>query len=374
MKYERILAAINDKPWVITEEGMSAILAIVEMRIDGRRLSEEELNARVAANRRQRTKGAGNILVMPLHGPIAHRMNLLNDVSGVTSIEVFGDEFEDAMKDDNVAAVVLDIDSPGGEVSGIPELFDRMMSLRGRKNVVAVSNTQMSSGALWIGSAADTIIASPSAIQGSLGVRVQHIDRSKKIENDGLVITHITSAKAPGKLEMRDDAPLSDPDRERLQAVADDLHDDFERAVAKGRKMPVADVRSNFGKGRQITAREALNAGMVDGIAPLREVVSRLAKSGGEIPREWQRDSRASVSTSVPVALGCEECDEYPIVFAPDARLEGARLCQKHHDSRVEKLDAEASKTDPDPDPDPEPKPEEKSALTAEDVFGQWQG
>src|SRR5207302_11309430 len=103
----------------------------------------------------------------------------------------FGQEFDAAIADPNVSAVVLDTDCPGGSAAGTPELASKIRAARGKKPIIAVANALMASAAYWIASAADEIVATPSADVGSVGGYQAHLDQSQALEKEGLKVTFI---------------------------------------------------------------------------------------------------------------------------------------------------------------------------------------
>ena len=96
--------------------------------------------------------------MLPLYGVISQKMNLMTQYSGGTSTEIFGSWFDEAMADASVDRIILDVDSPGGSVYGISELSRKIHGARGKKPIIAVSNSLMASAAYWIASAADEIL------------------------------------------------------------------------------------------------------------------------------------------------------------------------------------------------------------------------
>ena len=274
--YGHLVSFLSDQVWAITPGGLDTINAVVDLRLRGVDLTHEEREAQIEAAQRSRqaVHAPANVAVLPVQGPIFHRANVFTEVSGGVSTQVFARVFRDAVNDKTVSAIVLDVDSPGGSAAGIPELFDVMMKERGKKPVIAVANTVMASGALWLAASADKIVATPSASVGSVGVRVQHVNQAGANEKLGLQVTSVTSRGAPHKDEFSPDGELTEEDRDRLQARADDIHAQFEAALAKGRGISVKAVRSDFGGGRVLSAKEALSAGMVDEIAPFEKVIA----------------------------------------------------------------------------------------------------
>jgi signal peptide peptidase SppA len=193
----RILRAATATPWAILPEKLEAIIGLLELRASGAKLSKAEIQARIGDGRRGAPASGGAVAVLPLYGVVAHRMNAMNDVSapGGTSTEMFGQAFDKAMSDPNVAAIVIDIDSPGGSVEGVPELAAKIAAARGSKPIVAVANAMAASAAYWLAAAADEIVVTPSGLVGSIGVYQMHVDASEAVADEGLKVTYISAGK-----------------------------------------------------------------------------------------------------------------------------------------------------------------------------------
>jgi len=179
--------------------------------------------------------------------------------------------------DDNVGAIVLEIDSPGGSVFGIQELWDTIFSARGEKKVVAVANSYAASAAYYIASAAEEVVVTPSGAVGSIGVLTAHADMSKKLAEEGIDVTLISAGKF--KTEGNQFEPLSAEGRDAMQDMVDGYYSAFVNAVAKGRDVKAADVRGGFGEGRVVTAANAKSEGMVDRVETLDSTIARLMSS-----------------------------------------------------------------------------------------------
>lgn len=216
-------------------------------------------------------KRQGKIAVIPLHGVMSQRMNMMSAMSGGTSTELFGAAFAEQVNDPDVKAIVFDIDSPGGSSYGVTELANLIMSARGRKPILAIANSVGASAAFWIGAAADRFYATPGAIVGSVGVYMMHLDVSKWAENEGLKVSYISAGK--NKTRGNEWEPLSDEDLSHFQAMVDETYSMFIRDVARGRGVTPAAVRSGYGDGDVLMASPAKKAGMIDGIKTLAEVI-----------------------------------------------------------------------------------------------------
>lgn len=273
-----ILRAVNTATWAILPEKLDAIVEFLELRASGVSFTDKELSARgvVAAASRPTARVAGQIAVLPLFGCIGQHMGMEMQISGGTSTEAFGRAFDDAMKNPDIGAIVIDCDSPGGSVSGVPELAAKIFKARGQgKRITAISNSSMNSAAYWICSAADEIVATPSADVGSIGVFTMHTDTSGAEEQAGIKRTVISAGKYKG--EAAPGVPLTDDALAALQARVSECYAMFAGDVAKHRGVAVAAVKSGFGEGRSISAKQALAAGMIDRIATMEELLGELS-------------------------------------------------------------------------------------------------
>lgn len=258
-----------------------------------------EAVARLAPGKRS----VGDIVVIGLSGFITQKPSLFTMLFGGTSTEELTATIRAAMLEPSVGAVVLNVDSPGGTVSGVQEAAAAIRAMRGAKPFVAVANPLMASAAFWIGAQADEVVASPSSITGSIGAMVVYVDESKALEMAGLSVEEITHGRRKG--ERSGLKPLTAEARAAIQAQVDYYGTAFENDLAKGRRVPVSTIRANYGEGAVFTAKDALAAGIVDRIATLDEVLGQLA--GGK-------------PTSVRTTAAAE-CD--PVEIAAYATLAG---------------------------------------------------
>lgn len=221
-------------------------------------------------------KSVGDVAVISLSGFITQKPTLFSLLFGGTSAEGLAREVSAAVNDASVGAVVLSVDSPGGSVFGLPEAAAAIRNLRGPKPIVAVANPIMASAAYHLASQADEVIATPSAVVGSIGTIAVHVDESKALEEDGLVVTQVSYGRR--KAERSSLKPLSEEGRTSLQAEVDYYGRLFEADVAKGRKVALDSVRAKYGEGSVMTAAAGLEAGLIDRIATLDDVVAELGR------------------------------------------------------------------------------------------------
>lgn len=270
MKYEAILRYMESEAWALHPDKMHEVVAVIEASSNGTLQLNREMWAELERRRTAHLGQRGRVHVMGLHGTISKRVGLLTG-SGGTSTEEFGREFDAAMASEEVATIVVDIDSPGGSVTGVPELADKIYAARGTKRIVGMVNAAAYSAGYWLGSAFDEMIITPSGGVGSIGVYTAHIDQSAANEKIGLKVEYIHAGEY--KVEGNPNEPLTDDARSEIQRHVDEVYAEFIDAVARNRGVTAKTVLDTYGKGRTVRAKEALRRGMVDRIATFEEVL-----------------------------------------------------------------------------------------------------
>lgn len=279
--YANLLNRFAKTPWAILPEKLAEIKQILVAHVAGEEIEAEawtpERQAFEARVAEARAASGNGIAVLPIFGIISHRMNLMTQMSGGTSIEKFMKEFRAAMADQSIGTIVMDMESPGGTVFGTPEAADEIFAARAQKRIVAVADTYAASGAYWLATAAEEISVMPSGQVGSIGVYTVHDDFSKRLEMEGIKTTYISAGKF--KTEGNPDQPLTEEARAAIQAEVDAYYEIFIKAVARGRGVKPSEVRAGFGEGRMVLAKDAIKMGMADRIETFDEALSRLAGS-----------------------------------------------------------------------------------------------
>lgn len=288
-KFQHLTRAILSRPWAIDPDSVAwaAIVDVLAMRAAGESLTDQEIEARIAAAANgPRTGGARNrnVAVIPVYGVISPRQNLMARTSGGSTAESIRDEFRAALADPDVDGIVFDVDSPGGVVEGIDELASEIRAARGQKPIAAVANHMAASAAYWAMAGADEIVATPSASVGSIGIFTAHQDISAAMEKEGVVTTLISAGKY--KVERSQYAPLADEARASVQEEVDSWYAAMTSSIGKSRGVSAAKVVSSYGEGRTLRASVALERGMVDRIDSLENTIRRVARGQvGSRPR-----------------------------------------------------------------------------------------
>jgi capsid assembly protease len=297
MKYARILAEFHGRAWALPEELLLKMQELLSAQASGAKWDEEEIRERIAASNletryegherlgfRYSAMGAGSqgrggrtsgklLAVIPVTGIISHRMNLVSSISGSggTSIQLLQKQFRECMGREDCKAIVLDVDSPGGSVDGVPEFADEIYDARSKKPVIAVCNSMACSAAYWLASAASEVVCTPSGQCGSIGVYMMHLDESESLKQQGIKITVIKAGKY--KAEGNSTEPLSDDARAAAQTSVDAFYSMFVRSVARNRGTSQTAVREGYGQGRSLMAAQAAGQDLVDRVGTFDDIL-----------------------------------------------------------------------------------------------------
>lgn len=180
----------------------------------------------------------------------------------------------------SVKAIVLRIDSPGGGVVPSQEIHDAVRRVRSKHNktVIASMGSVAASGGYYIAAATDRILANPGTLTGSIGVIMETANLEGLLKKIGVesVVVKAGQHKDIGSPFRQ----MSDEERRLLQAVMDDVHQQFIEAVAEGRSLEVGDV-TPLADGRLFTGRQAKEFKLVDDIGDLDDAIKLAADLGG---------------------------------------------------------------------------------------------
>lgn len=184
-------------------------------------------------------------------------------------------------RNDSVKGVLLYINSGGGAVVPSQEIHAAVKRLAGVKPVVAYMSTAAASGGYYAAVAADYIVASPSTLTGSIGVRMEMANMQKLFETIGIGQQSLSSG--PMKEAGTPFRPLRPDEEKYLRGIVMDMYEVFVEAVAAGREMELAHVRG-LADGRAYTGRQALELGLVDELGDMAAALARLNHMAGLDP------------------------------------------------------------------------------------------
>lgn len=232
-KAEVVMAALSDR------------LGVTKIsRMDGGSCSDIGAGAEFTSAGRNPRAGyevVAGVAIIEIAGTLVQKLGTLKPYSGMTGYDGIRQNFLMAISDPDVKAVVLDIDSPGGEVAGCFDLVDTIYRARGTKPIWSILNESAYSAGYAIASAADRIVVPRTGGTGSIGVISMHVDWSKALTDSGFKVTFITygDRKADGAAEI----PLSPEALERFQADITTMGELFVNTVSRNRAIPADKVR-----------------------------------------------------------------------------------------------------------------------------------
>lgn len=253
---------VSREPWAITPDMLHTITAIARRENDGPEAVEAR-QGRPLQNTRNVTQ-RGTVALVPVTGPVFRYANLFTAMSGATSLDVLAKEFTAAVDDPRTDSIILVMDTPGGQASGIAE-FAQMIRASPKRVVAYVSGNAASAG-YWMAAAAHEIVMSRTGAVGSIGT-VLSVRTNK---DDGSV--EIVSSQSPNK---RPDF-ATEEGRALAQNHVDRLTTIFVEDVANYRGVDVDTVLSDFGQGDMRIGSDAVSLGMADRESTLESLIAEL--------------------------------------------------------------------------------------------------
>ena len=180
-----------------------------------------------------------------------------------SSASYISKRIREAAKEDRVKAIVLDINSPGGTVASVQDIYNELLQAKEKgKKVVALFRDVAASGGFYIAMAADKIVAEPGTITGSVGVIMQSGNVTKLFDKIGIEMTPITSGKYKDiGSAYREMTPA---EKEILQDMVNDTYSQFLAAVKTGRPNVTEENMTEYTDGRVFTGKRALELGFID--------------------------------------------------------------------------------------------------------------
>ncbi|QOK90233.1 S49 family peptidase [Ralstonia pseudosolanacearum] len=219
--------------------------------------------------------GPAPIAVIPIHGTLVRRTVGLEAESGLASYTAIGDQLDAALADPGVAAILLDVDSPGGESSGVFDLADRIRAVAAVKPVWAVANDMAFSAAYALASAATKVFVSRTGGVGSIGVIAMHVDQSVKDSRDGIRYTAVFAGAR--KNDLNPHAPITDEAQAQLQAEVSRIYGLFVATVAGYRGLSAEAVTAT--EAGLFFGPDAVAAGLADAVGTFEDALAQLTAS-----------------------------------------------------------------------------------------------
>lgn len=221
--------------------------------------------------------GDGKVLLIDLSGIISSQ-ETDGFISKPSMIATLKEELIRAAKDEKIKALVIRINSPGGTVTASDILYHELRTFKNTKNIPVVASIMDvgASGGYYIASAADSILAHPSSVTGSIGVIMLTVNARGLLEKVGVEATAVTSG--PRKDMGSPFRPMTQEERAIFQSVIDSFYHRFLQVVQEGRPGLPAEQIKKLADGRIYSGEQAKEAGLVDNIGYLEEAIEMAKK------------------------------------------------------------------------------------------------
>ena len=282
----RVAGRIFGEPLAIDQAKLEIIVNAIGPRLQGMPMDDPQETAQRAPS----ALTAEGIARIEIAGTLVARCSGMTAMSGLTSYADIAAEFSAAVEDPGCRAIMLCIDSPGGEVAGMFDLADMMYGARGEKPICALVDCA-ASAAYLLASCADQVIVSSTGITGSVGIIALHLDQSQADEKAGLKYTAIYAGDR--KNDGNPHEPLTPEARGEMQARIDKVYGMFSAAVARNRDMTESAIRGT--QAAIYMGQDGVAAGLADYVGSADQVERALV---GAI----QRGERSLVASSFTVS------------------------------------------------------------------------
>ena len=210
--------------------------------------------------------------------PLGNRLALIRIEGPIMDSKNATDEIKEYTKDNSIKAIVLRIDSPGGAVAPSQEIYEEVKKAVSKKKVIVSMGSVAASGGYYIASPATKIIANPGTLTGSIGV-IMEIPNIEGLMNKIGIKTEVIKSGRHKDIASAF-RTMGKEEREILQGVMDNVHEQFMKAVAEGRKIEIEEVRK-IADGRIFTGEQAKTHGLIDDLGTLEDAIKTAATLAG---------------------------------------------------------------------------------------------
>jgi protease-4 len=269
VKFPRIAHKIYSEPWLIKPSQHASIRRAFESALNRDTLTEAAFEVKQEDTPALR----GAVAVVPVFGVIGKYLSTLETACGGCDLNAVASGLDLALADESVQQIILHINSPGGTVTGTPELANRIAAAAKLKPIIAFTDTQCCSAAYWLASQCSAVFAAPSAEVGSIGVYMALLDESAALEKEGVKVNVIKAGKY--KTAGAPFQALTDEERAMFQKDVDAIYAKFTAAIRATRP----GVTTETMQGQTFSGEDAVEAGLTDGtLDTLEECFELLAR------------------------------------------------------------------------------------------------
>lgn len=288
-EYQHIAARAFNQPLMIEPAYARVFFSVLGERlgadrlvdaVSGQALAGDDMKALAASwdgrERRPRTyRVEQGIAILPITGTLVHRLGYIQPLSGITGYDGIAKRLQQAIEDPEVRGILLDIDSPGGEVAGCYDTADLIARAREQKPVWALANDMACSGGYMLAAACGRRLITQTSIIGSIGVLVAHRSVEKAMEKAGVDVTLIYSGSH--KVDGNPYEKLPADVRATIQTDIDKIRTQFVQKVAKFTGLAEAHVFAT--EAATYTGEDAVKAGLANEIVNYADAVNVMAEA-----------------------------------------------------------------------------------------------
>lgn len=311
----------------------------------------DEAQSLLSSGRKPYPVSPDGIAVIGISGTLVKKASWLDAESGLQSYQDLRMMIADAREDPGIRGLLLDVDSPGGEVGGLFDLADEVFAVRDQKPCYAIANDEAFSAAYALASSAQRLFVTRTGGVGSIGVIAVHLDQSGFDEKVGRKYTAVFAGAR--KNDFSTHQPLSDDAREGLQAEIDRLYGMFVAAVERNRGMPAALVRKT--EAGIYWGQTAIGAGLADQVGTFDDALAAVTDAARSF-----RKARVTASAETQIQQG-EESMSQSVTKPADVQPEPAAAVEPKPDAPA----AVAAPVAVPPQPPQEASPETVAAIEA---------
>lgn len=273
-----LAARLYGVPLAIHRPKLDVILAVLGPRIG---LADLAAPSAFTPPVRPAATQTTKVAVIPIHGTLVRRTVGLEAESGLTSYAGLSAQLDAALASPDVAAILLDVDSPGGESGGVFDLADRIRAAAQTKPVWAVANDMAFSAAYALASAASKVFVSRTGGVGSIGVIAMHVDQSERDAQDGVRYTAVFAGDRKNDLNPHE--PISSEAHAFLKGEVNRVYGLFVETVARNRGIEASAVRDT--EAGLFFGQAAVAIGLADAIGTFDDALAQLCESVSPLPK-----------------------------------------------------------------------------------------
>ena len=288
-----LAARLFGVPLAIHRPKLDVILAVLGPRVG---LSDMAAAPGYTPPTRAMSGSPPGVAVIPIHGTLVRRTVGLEAESGLTSYAGLAAQLDAAIGNPEVSAILLDIDSPGGESGGVFDLADRIRAASQIKPVWAVANDMAFSAAYALASAASRVFVSRTGGVGSIGVIAMHVDQSEKDAQDGVHYTAVFAGDRKNDLNPHE--PISSEAHAFLKAEVNRIYGLFVETVARHRGIETSAVRDT--EAGLFFGQAAVAMGLADAVGTFDDALAQLLASLSPNPTPVAVAARAGFFSNHP--------------------------------------------------------------------------